>query len=115
MIFVHDLPRMAAFYEGALGLKPIAESRLDNYVEFETGGTCFALHAIPNEAGRTQSFPVTPRETVPVKLSFEVQDPAMERLRLERLGVRVIERPWGSCEYVDPEGNIFGIVAAGTA
>jgi len=112
MIFVNDLPGMTAFYTNTLGLTPVAETRMDNYVEFETGGMLFALHAIPAELRAQPSLPVKPRESVPVKLSFEVSDPDAERVRLEGLGVPIIRRPWGAYEYVDPEGNIFGILAA---
>jgi catechol 2,3-dioxygenase-like lactoylglutathione lyase family enzyme len=111
MIYVKDLPRMVAFYTGTLGLKPIEETRLDNWVEFETGGARFSLHAIPAQiaAGIEISSPPKPRETSPVKLFFEVDDVAAERRKLEALGVQIIERPWGGCDGVDPEGNIFEI------
>jgi catechol 2,3-dioxygenase-like lactoylglutathione lyase family enzyme len=49
MIFVKDLDRMVAFYGDTLGLKVIEETRLGSFVEFEAGGTRFALRAIPCE------------------------------------------------------------------
>ena len=106
---------MAAFYGDTLGLKPIEETRLESWVEFEAGATTFALHAIPSEfADQIEiSSPPRPREKNPVKLSFEVDDVASERQRLESLGVPVMQRPWGSCDGMDPEGNIFGIYSAG--
>ena len=106
---------MAAFYGNALGLKPIEETRLENWVDFEAGATTFALHAIPSEfADQIEiSSPPRPREKNPVKLSFEVDDVASERQRLESLGVLVVQRPWGSHDGMDPEGNIFGIYSAG--
>ena len=114
MIFVKDLDRMAAFYTSVLGLKPIEETRLGNWVEFDAGPTRFALHAIPAEiAERIEiASPPRPRETSSIKLSFEVADVTRERERLESLGVLVIERPWGAYDGVDPEGNVFGIYAA---
>ena len=115
MIYVKDLHRMAAFYGGTLGLKPIEETRMENWVEFEAGAARFSLHAIP--AGIANQIeiasPPSPRETNPVKLSFEVDDVASECRRLESLGVPIIRRPWGSYDGIDPEGNIFGICAAG--
>lgn len=106
MIFVKDLERMAAFYGETLGLKVIEETRAANFVEFDAGGVRFALHAIPREiADQIEiSSPPTAREKCPVKLTFEV-----ELQRLQALGVTIIERPWGSSDAVDPEGNIFGI------
>ncbi len=48
----------------------------------------------------------------PIKLIFEVADVASERARLEALGVAMTPRPWGACDWADPEGNIFQICAA---
>ena len=111
MLFVSDLPRMTAFYADILGLKPIEETRLENYVEFDAGEATFALHAIPVEARCTISSPPQPRESNPVKLSFEVEDVSAECEKLKRSGVTILQRPWGAYEGVDPEGNIFGIYA----
>lgn len=106
MFYVKDLDRMVSFYRETLGLKVIEETRLGNFAEFDAGGTRFALHAIPREiADQIEiSSPPKPRETCPVKLTFEA-----EVSRLQALGVTIIERPWGACDAVDPEGNIFGI------
>jgi predicted enzyme related to lactoylglutathione lyase len=84
-------------------------------VEFEAGATKFALHAIPSEiADQIEiSVPARPREKNPIKLSFEVDDVASERHRLESLGVSIVQRPWGSYDGIDPEGNIFGIYSVG--
>jgi predicted enzyme related to lactoylglutathione lyase len=114
MIYVKDLDRMAAFYEQTLGLKIIEETRLDTWMEFDTGAVRLALHAIPAEiAGTIQvASPPHPREENPLKLHFEVEDVASERQRLESLGVTVVQRPWGTCDGIDPEGNIFGICPA---
>ncbi len=113
MIFVKDLPRMTAFYSAALRLQPIEETRLDNWVEFDTGSARFSLHAIPVDiaSGIEISSPPQPREKNPIKLFFGVDDVATERKRLEVMGVVIIERPWGAIECVDPEGNIFQINA----
>ncbi len=107
MFFVRDLPRMVEFYSGTMGLKVVEETRQADWVEFE-GSARFSLHAIPAELrGRADS--PEPRESVPVKVSFEVDDPAAEVARLKGLGVRVLERPWAGQEIVDPEGNILAI------
>jgi catechol 2,3-dioxygenase-like lactoylglutathione lyase family enzyme len=106
MFYVKDLDRMASFYGETFGLKVIDETRVDGFVEFDAGGTRLALHAIPREiADQIEiSSPPQPREKCPVKLTFEVDVKV-----LKTLGVTVIERPWGSFDGVDPEGNIFGI------
>jgi hypothetical protein len=94
---------------------PIEETRLENWAEFEAGTTTLALHAIPSEfADQIEiSSPPRPREKDPVKWSFEVDHVASERQPLESLGVPVVQRPWGSYDGMDPEGNIFGIYSAG--
>ncbi len=114
MLYVKDLPRMVEFYEGSLGLKPIGETRLDTWVEFDAGGSRFALHAIPPRiASQIEiSAPPQPRETSPLKLIFEVADSAVEASRLAALGVTILQRPWGTWDGIDPEGNIFQIITA---
>jgi len=112
MIYVKDLPRMATFYTETLGLKRMDDGSIDSWVEFDAGGTRFALHAIPSDIARQVhiSSPPKPREQDPVKLFFEVENVEAERARLASLGVTMVQRPWGSWDGIDPEGNIFGIV-----
>ena len=105
MIFVGDLPRMASFYEEILGFRVIVETRTEQWVEFETGGAKMALHASEGSADGL-------REQTPIKLLFTVKDMAAECGRLKALGVQTIERPWGGVDFADPEGNIFGLLAA---
>lgn len=111
MIYVKDMNRMAAFYETALGLKPIEATRLENWVEFEAGAAKLALHAVPSQiAGQIKvESPQRPREDNPVKLSFEVEDVVSEARRLELLGVPILRRAWGGYDGLDPEGNVFGL------
>jgi len=112
MLFVRDLPRMTSFYADVLGLKVIDETRMDTWVEFETGSTRFSLHAIPAEILTGIPPPPSPpkaRESNPTRLDFSVADVESERARLESLGVPILVRPWGSYDAVDPEGNVFGI------
>ena len=65
------------------------ETRMENWVEFQAGATKFALHAVPSEIADQIEIlvPPRPREKNPIKLSFEVDDVASERQRLESLGV----------------------------
>jgi len=107
MLYVKDLPRMVEFYSGTLGLKPIEETRMDTWVEFEAGESRFSLHAIPAHiaAGIEITSPPKVREKNPLTLIFEVEDAASECDRLESQGVTIIRRPW-AFELVDPEGNL---------
>jgi len=102
---------MAEFYGQTLGLKPISATRTTEWVEFEAGNSTLALHAIPKEiADQIEiSSPPSPREKTPVKLVFEVEDVERERTRLVALGITILVRPWGSCDGVDPEGNVFHV------
>jgi catechol 2,3-dioxygenase-like lactoylglutathione lyase family enzyme len=111
MLFVKDLARMSTFYGEVLGLTPVDDARTDTYAEFDAGGSRVALHAIPPHiAGEIAiSSPPRPREQNPVKLLFEVPDVERERARLEALGVTILIRPWGACDGIDPEGNVFGL------
>jgi catechol 2,3-dioxygenase-like lactoylglutathione lyase family enzyme len=111
MLYVKDFPRMVAFYTEILGLKPIEETRMENWVEFNSGDARFSLHAIPPGIAKDIEISSSPRArvTTPLKLSFEVEDATRERDRLRDLGVTLIMRAWGSWDVVDPEGDIFGI------
>ena len=115
MIYVKDFPRMKGFYQQMLSAEPVNTEWTDSWALFETGGTHFALHAIPAEIARNMeiSSPPKSRETSPVKLIFAVDNVPAERNRLEAMGVIMLRRPWQNaaeeCEGVDPEGNIFQI------
>lgn len=109
MLFVADLPAMTAFYRDVVGFTPIEETRLDDWVEFDTGETRFALHAIPSEVG-VQPSPA-PRETGGCKLILAVDDLVAARERLSAAGVTILDRPWGGWDFSDPEGNVIGVRA----
>jgi extradiol dioxygenase family protein len=113
MIYVKDLPRMRAFYSDLLGIKPTNDAWTESWTEFDTRGVTFALHAIPEDIANQIEITSPPRVRGqnPVKVIFEVEDLQAELARLEGLGVMLIERPWGSWDGVDPEGNVFGLRA----
>ncbi len=119
MLYVKDLERMKQFYGDLLGVKPFNQDWTDVWATFDTGGTRFALHAIPAEIAKHVEIasPPTPREKDPVKLIFEVKDVEVERERLESLGITMLRRPWqrpgDACDAVDPEGNVFQICVPG--
>ena len=111
MLFVKDLERMTVFYTDVLGLKAIAATRLDDWVEFESAGSRFGLHAIPaaTAAGVTIDTPPVPRERSAAKLTFTVADVSGTLARIEAMGLPLLRRPWGEIEATDPEGNIFAL------
>ena len=111
MLFVKDLERMAAFYTEVLGMKVIADTRLETWVEFESSGSRFSLHAIPADiaSGVTIEAPPVPRERSVTKLTFEVADVEGTLARIEAMGLPLLRRPWGGVEASDPEGNVFAL------
>jgi predicted enzyme related to lactoylglutathione lyase len=114
MLYAKDFPRMKEFYANMLRANPVNTDWTDSWAFFDTG---FALHAIRDEHARNGdiSSPPDAREKVPVKLIFTVEDVQAERTRLEAMGITMLPRPWQqpaeSCDGVDPEGNVFQIVA----
>jgi catechol 2,3-dioxygenase-like lactoylglutathione lyase family enzyme len=116
MLFVRDLDRMTAFYKDVVGFRPDESSRTANWVEFEGGGLGLALHAIPSQALSDLSVgsPLDAREDAACKLIFSVPDVDQEAARLEGLGVRILRRPWGGCDFLDPEGNVVGLQSVAT-
>ena len=113
MLFVKDLPRMLDFYRGVLGLRPVEETRLPDWVEFH-GEAAFSLHAIPAAiaAGISIESPPRPREQGGTKLTLAVADVDATLAAIEGMGLPLLRRPWGSVEAVDPEGNVFALRAA---
>lgn len=105
---------MKEFYTKMLRANPVNTEWTDSWAYFDMG---FALHAIPEEHkgnGDTLSAPQAREKCV--KLIFTVEDVPAERARLEAMGITMLPRPWQqpaeSCDGVDPEGNVFQIVAA---
>jgi catechol 2,3-dioxygenase-like lactoylglutathione lyase family enzyme len=110
MLFVQDLPRMTAFYRDVLGLHPIEETRLPDWVAFH-GGARFSLHAIPAAiaAGISIEWPPRPREQGGVKLTFAVANVESTLASIEGMGLPLLRRAWGAVDAVDPEGNVFAL------
>jgi predicted enzyme related to lactoylglutathione lyase len=111
ILFVEDLERMTAFYRDGLGLAVRREE--PGWVELDG----VALHAIPDAlaAGITIDDPPSPRADTPIKLVFAAPELAAARAQLAAAGAQMGEvREWGACDGVDPEGNVFQIVAAGS-
>jgi catechol 2,3-dioxygenase-like lactoylglutathione lyase family enzyme len=110
MLFVVDMQGMTAFYRDVMGLRPVEETRLDDWVEFDAGGASLALHAVPSQIAEQirVSSPSIPHETAPCKLVFAVDDSDTEMARLAQAGVTILHRTWGGWDAVDPEGNVLG-------
>ena len=107
MLFVVDLAAMEAFYRDAAGFVPVEGTRLDDWIEFDTGEMRLALHAIPAHIGATAS--PAPREDASCKLILTIEDLAAARERLVAAGATILDRPWGGWDFGDPEGNVVGV------
>ncbi len=112
ILFVKDFEPMVVFYRECLGLSLVEGAETPGWAELEAGGLRLALHAIPGEVAQRIALetPARAREETPIKLVFVASDVAAERNRLVSLGVRISEmKPWGGCDGIDPEGNVFQI------
>lgn len=113
MIYAKDMARMTAFYGDGFGLRVVTDS--PGWVELDAGGTLLGLHAIPAEIAKdiVVTSPPARREDTPIKLIFEVPDLNAAVAHLTARGA-VMDEPnrWGSCDGLDPEGNVFQIAAA---
>jgi len=109
IVFVEDVARMQAFYQGALGLALITAE--PGWVQLDAGGVVLGLHAI--NAGPKQPEPPPERVDANVKLCFHVDDVDGARAALVAAGVRMREvHHHGGvafCDGIDPEGNVFQI------
>jgi len=113
MLYVKDFPKMRSFYSQLLDAEPVNTKWKEVWARFDLGGASFALHAIPPDIAQHVQASPAPRENSPIKLIFQVDNPAEERRRLESLEIAIVQRAWQdpaeSFEAVDPEGNIFQI------
>jgi len=115
VLFARDLDRGVEFYTAALGLRAV--EREDGWVALDAGGVRLALHAIPRSIASSIeiSSPPRARTDTPLKLVFEVEDLGAAA-SLPSFGGTVLRRASdGSCDALDPEGNVFRIAPAGGA
>ena len=110
IVFVQELDVMTAFYRDGFGLAVRHEA--PGWVELDG----VALHAIPDAiaGGITIDDPPSPRVDTPIKLVFAAPDLEAARAHLIELGAQMGDvKDWGACDGVDPEGNVFQIIAGG--
>jgi catechol 2,3-dioxygenase-like lactoylglutathione lyase family enzyme len=120
ILFAKDLKRMAEFYHEALGLPLLTSPTDPDWLELDAGGTRLALHAIPPRIARDINITTPPRarEETPFKLVFQVDDVTATRRHLGSRGATMFEPraggggSVGSCDGLDPEGNVFQLIAA---
>src|SRR5215470_12686517 len=109
ILFVSDMDAMTAFYRDGLGLAVVSSQ--PGWTELDAGGAVLALHAIP--APIAARLVPGPREDTPIKLCFAAPDLDGARAELARRGATMREPTgWGTCDGLDPEGNVFQLVRA---
>ena len=111
ILFVDDIERMSAFYEGVLGLDRLAGGTAD-FICFAAGSGQVCLHSLPAQY-RSDGGDYPKREDTYVKFVFASTDVEADRKHLIEKGVRMNDVVrYGAidlCDGADPEGNIFQI------
>lgn len=108
-----DVPALARFYEGLLGIAPIGS---EDYVELRGPGSTLAISS-KRSVDLFNAGAAEPAANRSVILDFEVRDVDEERSRLQELvGQFVLEptdQPWGSRSMLfrDPDGNLINFFA----
>jgi catechol 2,3-dioxygenase-like lactoylglutathione lyase family enzyme len=110
ILFVQDVPAVAAFYERHFGLKPIASAE-DGWLELVAGGCNLALHRAPKtscERGRS-----------PARIVFAVADVHAARQSFAKDGLKFGKvhevSDFAFANARDPEGNPIQISSRGIA
>jgi predicted enzyme related to lactoylglutathione lyase len=107
VVFVHDVPRMTAFYRDLANMQRVDGD--DRHTVLERDGFQLTIHAL---AGAGTDF--STREDTYIKLCFPVADLAAARVLAGELGGELwpVAREWEArgfraCDGRDPEGNVF--------
>ncbi|MHA3772386.1 VOC family protein [Verrucomicrobiota bacterium sgz303538] len=108
ILFVQDVPKVAAFYQLHFGLQPI-NSDEDGWLELEAGGCNLALHR--------GKLPPGERACSPAKVVFAVSDvhEAVKRYAASGLKFGKVHE-WNGFAFADtkdPEGNPIQISSRG--
>ncbi len=103
-LFVEDLEACRRFYGDGLGLALAHDS--PSFVQFTTGASTLALHAMRDPARLSRG----------VNLHFDVADAAAAAAEVSQRGVRIEgelrDEPWGArvARAMDPAGNTVELV-----
>jgi catechol 2,3-dioxygenase-like lactoylglutathione lyase family enzyme len=114
VIYVKDLDRMRAFYQGVCGLSVLQST--GDFIVLEGSGSTLTLVTMPAQIA--DSFEITNpperREDTPIKLIFAVDSIEHGRSAALDLGGAIgpIDNEWEFrgrtvCDGMDPEGNVI--------
>lgn len=108
MLFIKDVPKVAAFYRDILGLEPVGDITHE-WAELLADGCAVALHHAPK--------PLSERGSPSAKIVFGVRDVAAAKTLIESRGAKMGKISSFSgidiCDGLDPEGNLFQISSRG--
>ncbi len=108
ILFVADLPKVAAFYQRYFGLEPVGAAE-EGWLELRAGGCNLALHH--------GKLPPGSRALSPVKIVFAVRDvpEAVKQFAADGLTFGKVHE-WNGMSFADtkdPEGNPIQISSRG--
>jgi predicted enzyme related to lactoylglutathione lyase len=108
ILFVADVPKVAAFYQRFFGLEPLSPAE-DGWLELRAEGCNLALHRGKPPAG--------PRSRSPAKIVFAVSDVRAEVERLTAEGLKFGKifdwKGFSFADTQDPEGNPLQLSSRG--
>jgi predicted enzyme related to lactoylglutathione lyase len=113
VLFAKDLPGMAQFYAGVVGLSTVHSDA--DVIVLESANQQLVLHGIPKHIARSIVIASPPkrREDTAVKLVFPVASLVEARERAAALGGELNSkkkefeaRGFRACDGHDPEGNV---------
>jgi catechol 2,3-dioxygenase-like lactoylglutathione lyase family enzyme len=124
ILFALDVPSLAAFYQQALGLRPLpSEHSPEEWADLGSGGARLALHRVPSPWRDDIDIadPPAVRHGSHHKPVFHVDNLAAACRELDAKGVlRAVAADRADdelvrCDFVDPEGNVFQLTSIGPA
>jgi predicted enzyme related to lactoylglutathione lyase len=116
VLFAKDLPSVAAFYSGALGMSVLA--RDEHHWRLDCRGFELVVHQVPKHiaAGIVVERPPKRRVSGATRLDYPVPSVEESRKKARTLGGDIDEAPppWADRDAnfffgYDPEGNQFGV------
>ncbi len=110
---VTDLERAREFYEGVLGLEPIARPDLGFAGAWYRAGDC-EIHLLVPPAGMDVGRPPEALNPMALHTAFTIDDYGSVAARLGAAGIELLElgEETGQMWLRDPDGNVIELIAA---
>ena len=120
VLFAKDSRRLSRFYVDVFGARTLAED--EHHAALDVRGFRLIVHQIPPHFAKDVEIrnPPSRRESGAIRLDYPVDDLVKARNAARQLDGQIDEMPpaWAGKESrfflgFDPEGNVFGVSAAG--